>query len=122
MPVDDRLEIEVAKEGDTAVIRLHGELDLASAPAFTAQFEEIGAQETTVVVIDLTELEFMDSTGLRSILMAHERCGESGQQFAVIPGENQVARLLEIARVQEHLNLIASLADIESTGEEPTPA
>lgn len=114
MPVDDRLEIEVAQDGGTAVIKLHGELDLASAPAFTAQLEETGTRAPTAVVIDLTELEFMDSTGLRSILMAHERCDENGQRFAVIPGGRQVARLLEIARVEEHLNLISSPAEIES--------
>lgn len=112
MPVDDRLRIEVARDGETTVIRLHGELDLASAPAFNAQFEQARSESPSAVVVDLTELEFMDSTGLRSILMAHEHCDENGRRFAVIPGGRQVARLLEIARVEDHLNFIASLGEL----------
>jgi anti-sigma B factor antagonist len=113
MPVNDRLQIEVARARDTTVIKLHGELDLASAPAFTAELEETRSQDQSAIVIDLTELEFMDSTGLRSILIAHERCEQNGRRFALIPGGRQVARMLEIARVEDHLNLISSLAEIE---------
>lgn len=114
MSVDDRLRVEVVHEGGTAVIKLDGELDLASVPVFTGHFEQATLADPPAVVIDLTELEFMDSTGLRCILMAHERCGEKGQRFAVLPGGRQVARLLEIARVEDHLNLISSLAELES--------
>lgn len=113
MPVNDRLQIEVERDRDTMVIKLHGELDLASAPAFAAELEETRTQDQSVIVIDLTQLEFMDSTGLRSILVAHDHCGEHGQRFAIIPGGRQVARLLEIARVEDHLDLISSLAEIE---------
>jgi anti-sigma B factor antagonist len=112
MPVDDRLRIEVDRQGDNAVIGLHGELDLASAPAFSARFEEIGNGDPGAIIIDLSQLEFMDSTGLRSILTAREHCDQSGRRFAVVPGGRQVSRLLEIARVEKHLNLISSPAEL----------
>lgn len=113
MPADGRLWMEVTLEGDTAVLSLHGELDLASAPALSAQLLEIGSAEPAAIVIDLSQLEFMDSTGLRSILMAGERCDANGQRFAIVPGGRQVARLLEIARVEDHLNLISSPAELD---------
>lgn len=100
------------QDGDTAIVELHGELDLASSPAFSAQLEQTEAAAPSTIVIDLSELAFMDSTGLRSILMARERCDEQGRRFAVVPGGRQVARLLEIARVDEHLNLISSPAEL----------
>ena len=112
MPVDDRLRIGVVQAGSNVVIQLHGELDLASAPAFNSQFEEIRAGDPAAIIVDLSELEFMDSTGLRSVLMARERCTQGGQRFAVVPGGRQVSRLLEIARVERHLNLISSPAEL----------
>jgi anti-sigma B factor antagonist len=112
MSVEDRLRIEIVLDGDTAVVRLHGELDLASAQALSARLQEAGAAGPAAIVIDLSELEFMDSTGLRSILMARERCDRIGQRFAIVPGGRQVARLLEIARVEDYLDLISSPAEL----------
>lgn len=112
MQGDDRLGVEISRDGDAAIIALSGELDLATAPRFSAEFEQAAAGERSAVVVDLSQLDFMDSTGLRSILMAHEHCATNGLPFAVVPGGRQVARLLEIARVDEHLNFISSPGDL----------
>jgi anti-anti-sigma factor len=110
--VGDRLRIEVEQNGGTTVVRLDGELDLATAPDFSAQLDETTSAAPAAVVLDLSALEFIDSTGLRSILRIDENCRESGRRFAVVPGASQVARLFEIARVQEHLELISSVAEL----------
>lgn len=112
MPADDRIQIDLSQTGDTMVITLRGELDLAAAPLFSAQFEECLAAESKPIVVDLGKLSFMDSTGLRSVLMAHERSQEQGRAFGVMPGDGQVARLLSIARVEEHLNLISEPGEL----------
>ena len=108
MAVQDDLRIDVCHEQDRAILRLHGELDLASAQLFQSEFEsaEIGA--AAMVVLDLKALQFIDSTGLRMILSAHKRAHERGQEFAITPGSPQVRRLLSITRVGEHLRVIAS--------------
>jgi len=99
--------VDVRCEPERVVLRLDGELDLASAPLFEREIEsaEIGA--TPTLVLDLENLEFIDSTGLRIILAAHERSLERGQEFAVTRGSPQVQRLLSITRVGEHLHIIA---------------
>jgi anti-anti-sigma factor len=104
---EDHLRVDVRRERERVVLRLDGELDLASAPLFEREIEsaEIGA--TPTVVLDLENLEFIDSTGLRIILAAHERSRERGQEFAVTRGSPQVQRLLSITRVGEHLHIIA---------------
>jgi anti-sigma B factor antagonist len=106
--VQDHLRIDVRHEQDRVVLGLHGELDLASAPLLQRKIEsaEIGA--TAMVVLDLQELQFIDSTGLRIILSANERSRERGQEFAVTRGSQQVQRLLTITRVDEHLRIIGS--------------
>ena len=90
------------------VLSLHGELDLASAPLLQREIESPEIEAAAMVVLDLEALQFIDSTGLRIILSAHDRSRERGQEFAVTPGSQQVQRLLTITRVDEHLRIIAS--------------
>ncbi len=90
------------------MVRLHGELDLASAPLLESEIESAELGDTALVVLDLEDLEFIDSTGLRIILAAHTRSQERGQEFAVTRGSQQVQRLLSITRVTDHLRIIAS--------------
>ena len=90
------------------VLRLTGELDLASTPIFERALEDAELDTAPLVVLDLDELEFVDSTGLRIILLAHERSRERGQEFAITPGSPQVQRLLSITSVTDHLHVIAS--------------
>jgi len=62
-------------------------------------------------VLDLQQLTFLDSTGLRIILAARELCWRRGQEFAVTPGSPQVQRLLSVTGVGEHLRTIASAGE-----------
>ncbi len=54
------------------------------------------------------QLRFIDSTGLRSILITLEHCRARGQEFAITPGSAQVQRLLSVTGVAEHLPTIAT--------------
>jgi anti-sigma B factor antagonist len=103
----EHLRIEVRQEPDRAVVCLHGELDLASAPLLQNEIENI-ADDDGALVLDLEDLQFIDSTGLRIILATHERSRERGQEFAVTRGSQQVQRLLSITRVGEHLRIVDS--------------
>ena len=60
------------------------------------------------VVLDLDDVHFIDSAGLRVVLAAHERKVERGQRLALTPGSPQVQRLFSIAGVSGHLQTIAS--------------
>lgn len=108
MPARGNLQIDVRNEQDRVVLRLDGELDLASAPLLQSEIENAEAGNTALVVLDLQGLEFIDSTGLRIILAAHERSQEREQGFALTRVQQQVQRLLTITRVGEHLRIIAS--------------
>jgi anti-anti-sigma factor len=100
--------MDVRLEHDRAVLSLFGELDLASAELFYSEFESAEIGGASMVVLDLEGLQFVDSTGLRMILAAHELARERGQGFAITPGSPQVRRLLTITRVGEHLRVIDS--------------
>jgi anti-anti-sigma factor len=54
---------------------------------------EAGAE---LVILDLRQIEFMDSTGLRVVLSAHQRAHETGRRFALVRGADQVERVLTV--------------------------
>ena len=90
------------------VVSLDGELDLASAPLLESEIERDEVAEAERVVLDLRELQFIDSTGLRTIFSVHSRAHTRGQEFAITRGSEQVQRLLSITRMSEHLRIIDS--------------
>jgi anti-sigma B factor antagonist len=104
----DQLTVDVRHEADRAVLRLQGELDLASAPLLEKEIEAIEVGTTATVVLDLEALQFIDSTGLRTILSAQARLRDRGGELAVTPGSSQVQRLLAITRADEHLRVVSS--------------
>ncbi len=94
------------------MLALHGELDLLAAPLLQSEIESNEAGATGILVLDLDDVQFIDSAGLRVILMAHKRAKASGQKLALTPGSQQVQRLLSIAGVSEHLQTISTPNEI----------
>jgi anti-anti-sigma factor len=104
--VQNNFQIDTRQNGTAIVIAVSGELDLASSPALReelARADESGAQ---LVVLDLRQLVFMDSTGLSVVVRAHQNAEESGRGFAVVRGGKQVERLLTLTGVAERLTVV----------------
>jgi anti-sigma B factor antagonist len=107
--VGEQFNIEVRHEPDRIVLTLHGELDLVSAPRLQSEIESNTVEAAAdTLVLDLDDVHFIDSAGLRVVLAAHERTLERGRRLALTPGSPQVQRLLSIAGVDGHLQTIAS--------------
>jgi len=104
--------VEVRQGEDRVVLGLHGELDLLGAPMLEEEIAKVEASATTILVLDLGDLQFVDSAGLRVILAAHERSRREGKGFALTQGSDQVQRLFTIAGVSEHLRIIGSPDDL----------
>lgn len=104
--MDTGFRVEVRREGRVAVIVVQGELDLASSPELEEQLERASNSGTELLVIDLRELEFMDSTGLSVIVRTHQRLVEQGRELSLVKGSPQVQRLLDVTGVAERLRLV----------------
>jgi anti-anti-sigma factor len=102
----DHLSVELRHEAGVVVVRLEGELDLASVPVLERELERAEVGDAAKVVLDLRDLRFIDSTGLRTIFTAHARAQERGREFAVTRGPEQVQRLLAITRLGERLRVV----------------
>ncbi len=112
MGATEQLRIDFQRDANRLIARLDGELDMASAPALQEALENAGADTAPMLVLDVQQLRFIDSAGLRVILWARERCQERKQEFALTPGSRQVQRLLAISGAGEHLRVIASAGEI----------
>jgi anti-sigma B factor antagonist len=95
-PREPRLE-RVDGPGDgVVVLELAGELDLAVGPRFHELVERVVADTPRLVVVDLAEVGFMDSTMLRELLRAHREVEEGGGRLVVAGAQPTVRRLLEL--------------------------
>jgi anti-sigma B factor antagonist len=104
--VQSHFRLEVRNQGRATVIAVSGELDLASSPALQEELDRVTASDSQILIIDLRELDFMDSTGLSVLVRAHQRIEEQGRQLAMVKGPQQVQRLLSLTGVAERLRLV----------------
>jgi anti-anti-sigma factor len=107
----EHLRVDARRTDERVVLHLTGELDLASSPIFERALEDADVASAPLLVLDLDELKFVDSTGLRVILLAHEGSRARGQEFAITQGSPQVQRLLSITSVAEHMRVLSAPDD-----------
>lgn len=87
---------DVVSGGDEIVVAAIGELDLQSAPVLEQQVARLRAGGHERVVVDLRQVEFIDSTGLRVLLGLHRAAQSEGRVIALVPGPRQVQRIFEL--------------------------
>jgi anti-sigma B factor antagonist len=104
--VQNQFRVDVRRDGETAVVSVSGELDLASGPELESELDRLAGPETKLVVIDLRKLDFMDSTGLSIIVRAHQRMAGEGCEMGLVKGSQQVQRLLDLTGVADRLRLV----------------
>jgi anti-sigma B factor antagonist len=108
------LEFQTTRNGTVAVVAPTGELDLSGAAVLEAELDRLAEEpELGSVVLDLRGLEFMDSSGLRLVVLADMRTREAGRRFALIRGGDTVHRVFEITRMSERLQFVNGPEDFE---------
>jgi stage II sporulation protein AA (anti-sigma F factor antagonist) len=100
------LERREAEAGQVALVRIEGEVDLSNAEQLADALSSAASGAANGSVVDLTAVPFMDSSGLRVLLMAVK--DERSPLVAVVEPESPVARLIELAEVDERLPTFAS--------------
>lgn len=97
--------VERQLSSGTARIVVSGELDLSTGPRLEEEVRRIEAERPEVLVLDLRDVTFFDSTGLQLVLDADVRAREEGRTFVIAPGDGEPRRILELADVADRLNL-----------------
>lgn len=98
--------------GDRAVISLSGELDVAGSAQLEREMARIAEDHApATLVLDLSGLDFMDSTGLRLVVLADRRVREHGGRLCLVRGNEDIQRVFEITRMDERLEFVDSPED-----------
>ena len=104
-----------SEEDETIVLAFSGVLDLETVQAAEAAFAAAEERQPKRVVLDLSDVEFIDSTGLRLIVSADTRTRRNGLMLQIVKGPDRVHRVFRLTLMNERLAFID-----RAPGEGPT--
>ena len=87
-------------EDGIRVIAVRGELDLSTAPGLEEPLEQAVSPGDASILIDLSECEFIDSTGIALIVRAWQRLDGNGNRVVLCSANDQVRRVLEVTGLE----------------------
>ncbi len=89
-------EVRASRENGRATLLVGGELDIFTAPRLEQAILEAERGEPNTLLLDFGEVEFMDSTGLRSLLAARRRAQSEGRELLLRNLRPEVGRVFEV--------------------------
>ena len=101
----DEFEADISVRGDEVWVLPRGDLDIAGAPELEETLSLALASHATAIVIDLRGLEFVDSTGLRTLVQAPQ--SEGGERVSFVEGNDHVQSVFRIAGLLDELTFRA---------------
>ena len=100
------LTVEPAVAGSRTVLAVTGEVDIATAPHLRAAVDAAFMDGADDVCVDLTDTTFMDSSGVHALVDASREAVRLGRELTIVCPPGPVARVIEIAGVEELLTRI----------------
>jgi anti-anti-sigma factor len=98
-----RLTVHSERDGILHTVRLEGELDLATAEQLEHELLRVEGSDALSIVLDLSALEFIDSTGVRLIIQADARSRADSRRLALLRGPRAVQRVFELTGIVDRL-------------------
>jgi len=108
---ESAFELHVVRSDGRMHVTPRGELDIVTAPQLEAAVSEATSEPVSELVLDLRELTFMDSTGLRALAQANLKAEQAGTALSIWRGSHQIERVLEISGLGPLLPLANAPAD-----------
>lgn len=101
------------------LLMVEGELDIATAPRMMSVLNEACADLERPLVVDLSGVVFMDSTGLALLINAYRRVKRRGHGFAIVCPGGPISRVFEIADMVESLHVCPDRDSARRTATQP---
>lgn len=102
--VDGSFSISSRRLEKGILVAPSGEIDLAAAPWFEKEMHRAEDSES-LIVLDLGDVSFMDSTGLRAVILADQRMRERGGSLRITHVSPAVRRLFDLVGISSHLTI-----------------
>jgi anti-anti-sigma factor len=106
------LEVTTVDRDGFVHVGLVGELDLSTVGKVQEELRRVEETAPPTLVIDLSRLTFLDSTGLRCIVTADERARDAGRRMVIVRGPDPVQRVFAITRLEERLEMVDDAATL----------
>jgi anti-anti-sigma factor len=104
----DQLRITAERADEQDILHLDGELDPHTAPLLKQEVDRLAEGGSLDIVLDLSRLAFIDSSGLRVVISAHREMADRGGQLALRSPSDTAQRLLEITGLVDHITIVRS--------------
>ena len=104
-------EARTERRAGATIVTFTGELDIASEAAATAALEA-ALDGAGVLVADLRELAFIDSTGVRVLLTADQLARERGLRFGVARGDGDIRVVFDVTRLDQRFPVVDDPAEL----------
>lgn len=121
------LDLSTHQLGDRAVVTVGGEVDLETASQLGDHALDALRDVSPHLVLDLTGVTFMDSTGLKVLLTISRRAELAGGSFVVVGPTRAVAKILSLTGLDQTFRIVDSVEDVDgldggdvSSGAAPT--
>ena len=105
---DGRLTVRIEQHGDSLVVRALGELDIATANSLDEELRRVWYCDASPILLDLGEVDFLDSVGVRSLLAAAKYSRETGNRLRIRPDSAAVRRVITVSGLEDSLPLVKS--------------
>jgi anti-sigma B factor antagonist len=110
------LRTDVSEVEGWTVVTVHGEIDVATSPTLRERLIDLVNDGATRLVLDLETVDFLDSTGLGTIVSLLKRVRTQGGDLRLVCTEARIRRLFEITGLDKAVPLHASLDDAIAAG------
>ena len=113
-PAHSALELGVYRHGDAPGLALRGEIDIAACPRLARALDAAIRETAGAFVLDFTELDYMDSSGLGLVLRARATLAREDRALAIVCPPGPVRRLIDVVGVADLLYLFASRDEVNA--------
>jgi len=103
---EGKFEVERSDEPTCVRLILRGDLDLYSAPALDDMLVEVEGEKYPLVFLDLRELDFLDSAGLRLVMRSHARAEQDGRRMVIVRGGTTIDRVFKLTGLEDELEIV----------------
>ena len=107
-------------ESGAVVLALRGDLDLQHLYSFEAELRNVEATPTRCIVLDLRQLDFVDSSGIRQLLAARRRAGRARRRLLLVRGGPPIQRVMALAGLEDVFETVSDVpAELRAARAEP---
>jgi len=110
----EHVELNVESVDGTLILRPHGEIDLGRSPSLRQQITEAMSREFDRLVIDLSEVPYMDSSGVATLVEAMQHSRRAGSKLVLCGLQEKVRSIFEIARLDTVFTIVSDCEEARS--------